>query len=152
MVHVECLQTAEARDAVVDVDHVIARQIAEIGKKGSRFRLAPALFTALCTLCAGGLSFDHIRGFVEDVCFDVYDQVRLRQFKSAAETTDSYDNRAVVAASDASLVNVRRVSMLYSLRISTIRSATPRLGITNSVVFSSSTERFTSAARSEIRP
>src|SRR6185295_10667403 len=93
--NVECLQTAEARDAVVDVDHVIAGlEIAEVGKESSRFRFAPALFTALCTLGAGGLSLNGFGGFVEDVCFDVYDQVRLRQFKAAAETSDSDDDGA----------------------------------------------------------
>src|SRR6185436_6312468 len=66
--NVECLQTAEARYAVIDVDHEIAGlEIAKVGKERGGFRLALAFVSALSSLGARGLAFDRVSRFVKNV-------------------------------------------------------------------------------------
>ena len=77
---IERNKSPESRDAVIDVNDIVANfQIPKVRKK-SRRAGAPLLLALDC----GRASLERgLGGFIKQIAFDVYDQTRPGQFKSA---------------------------------------------------------------------
>ncbi len=110
----------------------------------SAFCLLPSAFWPRCA------PLQRLRpGLVKQIRFDMRQESRARHFKAAAEPADSHNRlrcaTASVVAGRSRSTNESCASISYSARISATRSATPRLGITKSVVV------FTLASANQIR-
>ena len=93
----ERLKAAEARDAVVYVDDVVADfQIPKVGEEGGGQRLAPTRRAGGGDARARHTLFDgRAAGLVEQVCLDVDEELCACQFEAAGEFPGGDDGRGV---------------------------------------------------------